>query len=127
MRAKKLNFTFSVRVFNEDLEGEIEGTYTPGSPAVMYQRNGDPGWPADPSEFEVSEVRISDFMGQKFAPPIILDAKGQEEFVDRHQKQIKEWADETAADWYDGPDDDDRPSWRPDPMVAMMEAKRMKS
>ena len=126
MKSKKLTFTFSVRIFNEDLEGEIEGTYTPGSPAVMYQRNGDPGWPADPSEFEVSEVRVSDFMGQKFDPPIILDAKGQEEFVDRHQKQINGWADETAADWYDGPDDDDRPSWRPDPRVAMAAARALK-
>lgn len=126
MRAKKLNFTFSVRVFNEDLEGSIEGTYTPGSPAVMYQRNGDPGWPADPSEFEVSEVKITDIGSEKLKEPIILDAKGQEEFVDRYQKQINEWADETAADWYDGPDDDDRPSWRPDPMVAMMEARKLK-
>lgn len=30
----------------------VEFTYTPGCPAVMYQRNGDPGWPAEPSEVE---------------------------------------------------------------------------
>jgi hypothetical protein len=26
--------------------------YTPGRPAVMYLRNGDPGYPADPEELE---------------------------------------------------------------------------
>lgn len=27
-------------------------SFSRGSPAVMYQRNGDPGWPADPDEIE---------------------------------------------------------------------------
>ena len=74
---------------------------------------------------ETGEVTITDIGSEKLKEPIILDAKGQEEFVDRYQKQINEWADETAADWYDGPDDEG-PSWRPDPRVAMMEARKLK-
>ncbi len=27
-------------------------SYTPGRPEVRYLRNGDPGWPAEPMEFE---------------------------------------------------------------------------
>lgn len=36
----------------------IDYTFTPGSPAVMYQRNGDPGWPAEPAEVEVTRVTL---------------------------------------------------------------------
>ncbi len=32
-------------------------SYSPGQPAVMYQRNGDPGWPADPEEWEFEYLR----------------------------------------------------------------------
>ena len=32
----------------------VEYSFSKGSPAVMYQRNGDPGWPAEPAEVEAS-------------------------------------------------------------------------
>ena len=35
-----------------EIECEITFTYSPGRPAVMYLRNGDPGYPADPDEIE---------------------------------------------------------------------------
>ena len=38
---------------------EVCGTYYQGTPDVPYLRNGDPGYPGDPSEFEISEVFIS--------------------------------------------------------------------
>lgn len=31
---------------------------TPGSPAVHTRRNGDPGWPADPAEYEFAIAAI---------------------------------------------------------------------
>jgi hypothetical protein len=37
---------------------EIVYNYSPGCPAVMYQRNGDPGWPAEPAEVEVMDVTL---------------------------------------------------------------------
>ena len=38
----------------------IEYSFLPGSPAVMYQRNGDPGWPADPDEIEMLSAVLID-------------------------------------------------------------------
>lgn len=38
----KIEFLASVRITN----------YSPGRPAVMYLRNGDPGYPAEPEEYE---------------------------------------------------------------------------
>ena len=35
-----------------EIEVEIAFNFTPGRPAVMYLRNGDPGYPADPAEIE---------------------------------------------------------------------------
>lgn len=38
----------------------IEYNFTKGCPAVMYQRNGDPGWPAEPAEVEALNVKLID-------------------------------------------------------------------
>jgi hypothetical protein len=80
--ARKIEFYFSACRWNLDIEGTCEGTFQPGSPAVMYLRNGDPGYPADPAEFEPEEITITDIGGQKLAEPIVLDAKGQAQFTD---------------------------------------------
>ena len=39
-------------------EAEIEYTYTPGTPDVMYMPNGDPGYPGDPPEFEITSLKV---------------------------------------------------------------------
>ena len=39
-------------------EVEVTGSYSPGSPAVMYLRNGDPGYPAEPPEFELQTFKL---------------------------------------------------------------------
>lgn len=51
--------TFSFLLEGADIECEVEYTLSKGSPAVMYQRNGDPGWPAEPPELEVLNVSVS--------------------------------------------------------------------
>jgi len=39
---------------------QITYSYSPGSPAVMYQSNGDPGWPAEPADVEfISATLVS--------------------------------------------------------------------
>jgi hypothetical protein len=38
---------------------EVEFGYTPGSPGCHTQRNGDPGWPADPAEYEFLAIRLA--------------------------------------------------------------------
>lgn len=42
-----------------ELPLEVEFTYTRRRPAVMYLRNGDPGYPEEPAELEVSEVTLN--------------------------------------------------------------------
>lgn len=37
-------------------EQTISFEFRPGRPAVMYLRNGDPGYPADPDELEVISI-----------------------------------------------------------------------
>ena len=39
-------------------EVEITGRYSPGTPQVNYLRNGDPGWPEEPPEFEGDTVKL---------------------------------------------------------------------
>lgn len=36
--------------------------YSPGSPDVMYLANGDPGYPGDPEEFEVTQVELETYI-----------------------------------------------------------------
>lgn len=63
-----------------DNEYEIEFEYRAGRPAVMYLRNGDPGYPADPDELEVIKVTPG------------ADSHGV--FSDIAQRDIDDWAQE---------------------------------
>lgn len=47
---------------------ELEVRYQRGSPAVMYQRNGDPGWPAEDPEIEVISATPIDGDGLTLQP-----------------------------------------------------------
>lgn len=42
------------------LEVLITYVFSPGRPAVMYLRNGDPGYPADPAEVDFRAVKVAD-------------------------------------------------------------------
>ncbi len=67
-----------------DNEYEIEFEYRAGRPAVMYLRNGDPGYPADPDELEV--IKITPGAGDHGV------------FSDIAQRDLEEWAQE----WLNG-------------------------
>ena len=54
----------------------ITFSLSPGSPAVMYQRNGDPGWPAESAEIELISATLIDGGG-----------------MDPTQIQIDNWAE----------------------------------
>lgn len=58
----------------------IKFSYMPGSPAVMYQRNGDPGWPAESPEVELISAELVDGDG-----------------VEPTQEQINDWAENYLA------------------------------
>lgn len=64
-----------------EIEVSIRYTYLPGRPAVMYLRNGDPGYPAEDPEIEF--VSATSTLHQ-------LD--------DMMQKMLDEWAAEYLAE-----------------------------
>ena len=37
---------------------EIEYNYTPGDPGKMHLANGDPGWPPEPAEVEITKLDL---------------------------------------------------------------------
>jgi hypothetical protein len=41
-----------------ELRVEVDADYTPGYPAVMTLPNGDPGYPGEQDELEITEVRV---------------------------------------------------------------------
>jgi hypothetical protein len=49
-------------------EIEITFEYRKGTPAVMYQRNGDPGWPAEPAEVEIISTKLIKSDGVALSP-----------------------------------------------------------
>lgn len=55
--SKPLSFilTLDLGIFGEQ-EVDVSYTYSAGRPAVMYLRNGDPGYPEEPAELEVISV-----------------------------------------------------------------------
>lgn len=60
---------------------KIDYTFVKGSPAVMYQRNGDPGWPAEPHEVDLIRATLLD--GGGLSPT---------------QDQVDDWASEWLQD-----------------------------
>ena len=57
---------------------------TGGGPEVLYQRNGGPGWPAEPVEIEVIASKLVAGDGLHPTP-----------------EQVRDWADQWLADNYD--------------------------
>ena len=47
---------------------DIQYGFHKGSPEVRYQRNGDPGWPAEPPEVELLDASIKDAAGATLTP-----------------------------------------------------------
>ena len=55
MRTLVVELTCSL-IDEDDVDCGFAVTYTPSTPDVMYQRNGDPGWPGDPAELDVTKA-----------------------------------------------------------------------
>jgi len=43
-----------------EVEVEIEGSFSPGSPGCWYRANGDPGDPPEPPSFEINSVKFKE-------------------------------------------------------------------
>ena len=61
-------------------------THTKGSPAVMYQRNGDPGWPAEPPELEVLSIQYTGVEVPDWFEMIIPRDWLEQYLLDNHQE-----------------------------------------
>jgi hypothetical protein len=57
----------------EDRTIEVDYDYDPGRPAVMYLRNGDPGYPAEGAELTTHSVRDA-VTGEDLADAVDVDA-----------------------------------------------------
>ena len=62
----------------------IEYSFSKGSPAVMYQRNGDPGWPAEPAEVEALDAKL-------------IDGDGLDPTTDQVWHWAQDWLDRDAG------------------------------
>ena len=49
----------TVTVNYRGLELVVQGIYTPGSPMVMYLRNGDPGYPEESADFDIENIELN--------------------------------------------------------------------
>jgi hypothetical protein len=77
-------------VLDDEADVLVEYQYVPGRPAVMYLRNGDPGYPADPEEVDILSV----FISGHWIDARVIDAKVRErweqEIIDaEHQSAYK--------------------------------------
>lgn len=59
-RSRRIVVPVTLERAGEEVEAEVVCTYHPGVPGCRTQRNGDPGWPDDPPEVEIEEVRRAD-------------------------------------------------------------------
>ena len=61
-------FTYETTALGSDTiigswEVRVEYTFSPGRPAVMYLRNGDPGYPEEGPEIEIADILVEDWPG----------------------------------------------------------------
>ena len=50
----------TVTITYNGVEMEVTGEYYKGCRGRMYLRNGDPGYPDEPAEFEIESIKIGD-------------------------------------------------------------------
>ena len=100
-KGKEIKFETTVEVGENEVDVVVEATYTPGTPDVMYMRNGDPGYPGDPPEPEIVHVWAENALGEDVDIVHQLDDKQIEKLSDI----VCEKGDEALQD-YDGPEDE---------------------
>jgi len=72
--------------------------YSPSTPDVMYLRNGDPGYPGDPEEMEITTIERGDIKRVDFGADHIVPAICQEQWFITY---IVKWLN--AQTEYDSP------------------------
>ena len=84
MRTYSMKYTIQVPCGHElaDVDCIVEFKCYPGRPAVMYLRNGDPGYPEDPAEIEVISVK-----------------DGRDDYTESHAEMLSEDDNFCEAAW----------------------------
>jgi hypothetical protein len=67
---------------------EVEGDYTKGRPAKFYLPNGDPGYPAEPSELENVAITIKQGNNESDELTMVLHADAVLTIIDRALENI---------------------------------------
>ena len=71
--------------YGDEIEITVKGDYTPGTEDVPYLRNGDPGYPGNPPEIEITSA-TRDYDGE--------EVELTEEETERALELIQEAADQ---------------------------------
>lgn len=79
----------SAIIYYEDLTFEIDVDYSPGDPGKMYMANGDPGWPPEPEEWDVTAVRLFN-PDDKKAKPVDVTSVMTNTMMDFFNEEAKE-------------------------------------
>lgn len=103
---------YSADVPLDDVMLRVCFTMTPGHPGCMYLSNGDPGFPPEPNEIEIIDVRYLNDDGK----PMELAAVG---LADHELEQVETWLAENFE--APGPDPDEmREDQREDERLARL-------
>jgi hypothetical protein len=87
-KAKTYSQIFPVDVDGIEVSVDCEYTYTPGSPAVYYQRNGDPGWPAEGPELEIVEMKVGEVpVPIWFFNAVVDGEKAHDYLIEHHERE----------------------------------------
>ncbi len=81
-----------------DMELEVSGDFVPGCPEVRYLKNGDPGYPAEPSEVDVHNIsqHFADGDTRHFCITAIAKLVDDEEFYEKLLLQVENELAEAA-------------------------------
>ena len=63
----------TVEVVYHGLLLTVEGEYSPATPDVWYLRNGDPGYPGDPADFDIHSIKCDDIDMTEFFDDTIYE------------------------------------------------------
>lgn len=75
-----------------EIVADVTYTFQKGDPGCMYQRNGDPGWPPEPPEIEIVEVRVQkDQVPAWFALAVEQSGSVWNWLADHHQEPEREY------------------------------------
>ena len=82
MKIYRMDIPFGID--GTDVILDVEYTYTPRRPAVMYLRNGDPGYPEEPQEIEVQDIRVGKELVPEWFDQAICNGDYLIDWIDQH-------------------------------------------